>query len=80
MGPNGRLRVRVAARSRRAIVFRYRAAGGKLVRVRIPIKVVRTGPAATVAQDPGTDVGGTVPTFLGLGVDDARASRSCARG
>jgi hypothetical protein len=69
IGRNGRLRVRITARSRRAVVFRYRAAGGRLVRVRIPVKVLPRGVAASIAQDPGTEVGGTVPSYLGLGVD-----------
>jgi hypothetical protein len=79
VGANGRVRVRITARSRRAIVFRYRAAGGKLVRVRIPVTVARRRAAATAAQDPGTDVGGTVPSFLGLGVDASDPARVRAR-
>ena len=39
----GRLRVTITARSRRAVVFRLRAAGGRLVRVRIPITVAKAG-------------------------------------
>lgn len=69
VGPGGRVRVRIVARTRRAVVFRYRATGGQLVRVRIPVKVVPRGAAARMAQDPGTEVGGTVPTYLGLGID-----------
>ena len=79
VGPNGRVRVRVTARTRRAIVFRFRAAGGKLVRVRIPVTIGRKRAVAAVAQDPGTEVGGSVPTFLGLAVDVSDPSRVRAR-
>jgi hypothetical protein len=79
VGANGQLRVRITARSRRAIVFRFRATGGKLVRVRIPVSVARKRAVASAAQDPGTEVGGTVPSFLGLSVDASDPARVRAR-
>jgi hypothetical protein len=39
VGRAGKLRVRITARTRRALVFRLRATGGKFVRVRIPVAV-----------------------------------------
>ena len=60
-------------------MIRFRATGGKLVRVRIPVTVARKRAVASAAQDPGTDVGGTVPSFLGLSVDTSDLAHVRAR-
>jgi hypothetical protein len=61
-------------------VIRFRATGGKLVRVRIPVTVApRREARATAAQDPGTEVGGSVETFLGLAVDTSDPEHVRAR-
>jgi hypothetical protein len=70
VGRHGRLAVRVASRSSRVLVFRVRGTGGTLARVKIPVRVV-SHTRARAAQDPGTPVGGIVPSFLKLVVDDA---------
>ena len=72
----------------RVLVFRVHAADGRIVRVRIPIRVAGdahearraalaavaaaglAAAAPAAAQDPGTDVGGTVPSYLALGLDE----------
>ena len=46
------------------LVFRVRGSGGNAIRVRIPVRVARR---AHVTQVP---VGGTVPSFLALALDD----------
>ena len=62
------------------LVFRVRGTGGTVARVRIPIRVVRLSRARAAQDGPGTDVGGTVPSFLKLAVEDVAGFASFPAG
>ena len=71
VGGHGRIAVRLAPRSSRVLVFRVRARNGDVVRVRLPVRVARARAALAALQDPpGTNVGGTVPSYLALSLDE----------
>ena len=67
---DGRISERLAYRSSRVLVFRVRGTDGYVARVRIPIRIIRLSRARAAQDGPGTDVGGTVPSFLKLAVED----------
>lgn len=72
VGRRGRIAVRLAPRSSRVLVFRVRARSGAVVRVRLPVRVARARAARAALQDPpGTPVGGTVPSYLALSLDES---------
>ncbi len=77
---DGRISERLAYRSSRVLVFHVRGTGGTVARVRIPIRVVRLSRARAAQDGPGTDVGGTVPSFLKLAVEDVAGFASFPRG
>ncbi len=74
-GRHGRFAARLAVRSSRVLVFRVRTGSPPthVIRVRMPVRVARRARAAQVP------VGGTVPSFLALALDDVRGFARFAR-
>ena len=77
---DGRISERLAYRSSRVLIFRVRGTGGTVARVRVPIRIVRLSRARAAQDGPGTDVGGTVPSFLKLAVEDVSGFASFPAG